>query len=100
MPPLPTSSMSGSFQPPRCAWTARPTLALKMPSMLPQLSEMSPVVRQLLPTGWAQSHGAFAPHSQMENTIGLPVARRASRIRVYRSWALCPRWSPQLSYLR
>jgi hypothetical protein len=28
-----------------------------MPSMLAQLSRMSPVVRQLLPTGCAQLHG-------------------------------------------
>ena len=38
---------------------------------------MSPVVRQSWPTPWAQVHGFVLPHSQMEKTIGRPLARSA-----------------------
>ena len=48
--PLPTSSMSGSFQPPGPAEDARPTVLWKLDSMLPKLALMSPVVRHRLPT--------------------------------------------------
>ena len=65
MPPLPTSSMSGSFQAPGFAYEASFWFWWALPSMLPQLSEMSPVVRQELPIAGAQFHGWFEPHSQM-----------------------------------
>ncbi len=62
MPPLPTSSMSGSFQWPGPANWARSSLVWTRLIMLFQLSLMSPVVRHRLPT--------LAPHSQ---TLGGPV---------------------------
>ncbi len=65
MPPLPTSSMSGSFQWPGPAYSASTMFCLAMLSMLPQVSLMSPVVRHRWPTSFAHSHGSFWPHSQM-----------------------------------
>src|SRR5690348_1870055 len=62
--PLPTSSMSGSFQPPGPAAEASPTFAWKIDSMLEYDGPMSPVVRHRLPTFPAQVHGALTPHSQ------------------------------------
>src|SRR3954452_23035412 len=70
MPPLPTSSMSGSFHRPGPAYPARGAFCLKMDSIEPQLSEMSPVVRHRCPEPAAQSHGWFSPHSQIDSTIG------------------------------
>ena len=46
MPPLPTSSMSGSFHAPGLACSASGAFCLNSESMLDQLSLMSPVVRQ------------------------------------------------------
>ncbi len=65
MPPLPTSSMSGSLKAPGLAYAESPWLACAMEIMLCQVSLMSPVVRQELPTGGAQFHGPVEPHSQM-----------------------------------
>ena len=42
-----------------------------------QQSWMSPVARQRWPTPAAQVHGFVLPHSQIEKTIGRPVARSA-----------------------
>ncbi len=80
MPPLPTSSMSGSFQCPGPAYRARGRFCLRIDSIEPQLSLMSPVVRHRCPMSEAHSQGLFSPHSQMLKTIGRPVAFRASRI--------------------
>lgn len=65
IPPLPTSSMSGSFQAPGPAYGASPWFWWAMPIMLDQESLMSPVVRHELPTPAAQFQGWFSPHSQM-----------------------------------
>src|SRR4051812_6490993 len=65
MPPLPTSSMSGSFQAPGFAYGARGWFWCAMPIMLDQESEMSPVVRHEFPYCAAQFQGWFSPHSQM-----------------------------------
>ena len=97
--PLPISSMSGSFQCPGPAYEARPTLLWKLESMLAKLSEMSPVVRQLLPTLAPQVHTLSWPQLHRLNRIGRPVAARALRIVVYRVCALVPSLL-QLSYLR
>ncbi len=79
MPPLPTSSMSGSFQPPGPAASACRELAPTIQTTLSQLSPMSAVVRQSWPTPLAHFQGSFRPHSQMLRTIGRPLRRRASR---------------------
>src|SRR5262245_51842156 len=97
--PLPISSMSGSFHAPGPAKLASPTLAWKMLSMLVKFGAMSPVVRQLLPTPEPQVHTVSCPQLHRLNRIGRPVAARASRMVVYRDWALTP-WLLQLSYLR
>lgn len=99
MRPLPTSSMSGSFQCPGPAYWASGRFCLRLDSMLDQLSLMSPVVRHRLPTSEAHNHGWFRPHSQMLKTMGRPVAFSASRIVVYRCLASTP-WLWQLSHLR
>src|SRR6266516_738617 len=99
IPPLPTSSMSGSFQWPGPAALAWVSLAWIRPTIRDQLSLMSPEVRQRLPTEGPQFHGWFLPHSQMLYTIGRPVFFSASRILVYRVTASTP-WLLQLSYLR
>ncbi len=65
IPPLPTSSMSGSFQWPGPAYGASGAFALKIETMLSHTSLMSPVVRHRCPTSAAHSHGLFSPHSQM-----------------------------------
>src|SRR5215471_14996268 len=62
--PLPTSSMSGSFQCPGPAYESRPTFWWKIDSMEPNEELMSPVVRHRLPTLAPQVHGALTPHSQ------------------------------------
>src|SRR3954469_25097916 len=99
IPPLPTSSMSGSFQCPGPAYCARPRLVCALPIMLDHLSEMSPVVRHRLPTGAAQVHGLFWPHSQIEYAMARPDFASASRIALYRCCASTP-WLLQLSYFR
>ena len=86
MPPLPTSSMSGSFQWPGPAYVSRPTCKsaictkLRWPFLQSQQSEMSPVVRQRLPTSVAQSQGLLEPHSQRLKTMGRPADFKASRM--------------------
>src|SRR6266446_4470551 len=91
IPPLPTSSMSGSFQCPGPAKLSSPTCKSKIftipssqqfPSghffMLDHLSVMSPVVRHWLPMSFAHSRGFAVPHSHMLKRIGRPVAFGAS----------------------
>src|SRR6266403_2167731 len=100
IPPLPTSSMSGSFQCPGPAKLSKPTCKSTMFSIpssqqVPSghffapdhLSEISPVVRHKLPTSLAHSHGFAVPHSHMLKTIGRPVAFNASRMVEYASSA-------------
>src|SRR6266498_1015784 len=65
IPPLPISSMSGSFHAPGLADEASGAFWATSDLRLPQLSEMSPVVRHRLPTSAAQVHGSLTPHSQM-----------------------------------
>src|SRR6266545_3775921 len=65
IPPLPTSSMSGSFQWPRPANSASAALRFMMVSIELKLSLMSPVVRHRCPTSAAHCQGMFCPHSQM-----------------------------------
>src|SRR5216684_3915773 len=103
MPPLPTSSMSGSFQCPGSAYDARPTCWSTMASMpfeqqVPSghfvepshLSEISPVVRHRLPpTSLPQSQGFAVPHSQMLSTIARPDASSAARMFAYDALASC-----------
>src|SRR5467141_1780731 len=105
MPPLPTSSISGSFQWPGPAYVSRPTCKsaictkLRCPFLQSQQSEMSPVVRQRLPTSVAQSQGLLEPHSHRLKTIGRPADFKASRMVEY---AACAFSTPVLhqSYLR
>src|SRR5206468_5793239 len=76
IPPLPTSSMSASFQCPGPANGHNASLKSTMSvtgcaqlcslSFLLKLSQMSPVVRHRLPVFFAHSHGAAVPHSHME----------------------------------
>src|ERR1039458_51161 len=66
MPPLPTSSMSGSFQWPGPAYFSSPFCLNPMDSMLFHLSSMSSVVRHRLPPD-------RAPHSQ---TLSMPYWQR------------------------
>ena len=63
MPPLPTSSISGSFQPPGPASAACASLDSRLLTMEDQLSLISPVVRHELPIAGAQSQGELTPHS-------------------------------------
>src|SRR5208282_329213 len=101
MPPLPTSSMSGSFQCPGPAKASRPTCwstTSSMPDMQQPPSPhlifpdhalpMSPPVRHKFPIPFAHSHGLAVPHSHMLKTIGRPVAIRALLIVEYASSAL------------
>src|SRR4051812_6078904 len=97
MPPLPTSSMSGSFQCPGVAYDCKPTCWSTIESMPVEqqdpsghfvfpshLSVMSPVVRHKFPpTLFPHSHGFAVPHSHMLSTIGRPEASRAARILAY-----------------
>ena len=80
MPPLPTSSMSGSFQWPGPAYGASGRFFFRIDSIEPQLSLMSPVVRHSWPMSAAHCQGLFSPHSQMLYTMARPVAERASRM--------------------
>lgn len=82
MPPLPISSMSGSFQAPGRAAENSGAFCVMIELRLVQLSWMSSVVRHRLPTSAAHSHGWTRPHSHSEYTIGRPVARSASPIAV------------------
>src|SRR5215469_7506674 len=90
MPPLPTSSMSGSFQWPGPAKVSSPTsrsimsttpYSQQLPSghffLLDHLSLMSPVVRHRLPIPLPHSQGLAVPHSHMLKTMGRPVASKA-----------------------
>ena len=90
MPPLPTSSMSGSFQPPGRATCQYCDDRSTIDSTLLHRSAMSPVVRHRLPTAGAHVHGSLRPHSQMLNTIARPLAASASRKIVYRVRASRP----------
>src|SRR5436305_13328901 len=82
IPPLPTSSMSASFQCPGPAnghngsfkstissteWAQECSL-----SLVAKPSQMSPVVRQELPMFLAHSHGFAVPHSHIEKTMSRP----------------------------
>src|SRR5277367_2491861 len=80
IPPLPTSSISGSFQCPGPAYVSRPSCKsriLRKPMeysfLQSQQSAMSPVVRHRFPTSLAHSHGLLEPHSQRLKTIGRPL---------------------------
>src|ERR1035437_10695280 len=96
--PLPTSSMSGSFQAPGPAYWASCTLAWKLASMLEKLALMSPVVRHMLAVWAPHVQTLFWPHSATLNRIGRPDAARAARV----AWSLCSMFPLllQLSYLR
>ncbi|CAM5404730.1 hypothetical protein SSPIM334S_04364 [Streptomyces spiroverticillatus] len=64
IPPLPTSSMSGSFQPPGPAYFASGKLCFMMLSIEAQLSLMSRVVRHICPISLPHLQGRYDPHSQ------------------------------------
>src|SRR5438874_8750175 len=83
MPPLPTSSMSGSFHAPGAAASAYWAFKSSRAIMLAQRSPMSPVVRHRFPVRGPHSHGRFEPHSQILNTIGRPALAIASRNLAY-----------------
>src|SRR3954447_12814242 len=68
MPPLPISSMSGSFQCPGPAYEESLLFIPMIDLSDGQLSLMSPVVRQRCPTSLPQVHGCDVPHSQIEKT--------------------------------
>src|SRR6266536_5108309 len=100
IPPLPTSSMSGSLKPLDRANGSSPACWSSSEVMLPHESEMSPVVRhRLAPVDGPNSHGFSWPQLHRLYTIGRPVARRAFPIAWYRAGAGRPRLL-QLSYLR
>ena len=65
IPPLPISSMSGSFQAPGLAIEACAALMSRLRVMLFQLSPMSPVVRHRLPSAGPKVHGLSWPKVQM-----------------------------------
>ena len=79
-PPLPTSSISGSFQPPGPDLEARFTFSLKLNSIDPHMSLMSDVVRKELPIDLPHSGTSSRPPLQREKNIYRPVALRASLI--------------------
>src|SRR5208283_5211374 len=107
IPPLPTSSMSGSFQWPGPEANSMPSCKSRIcttpwpPHFIStsHLSCMSPVDRQRLPTSLAHSHGLVDPHSQMLKTIGRPDFASASRMSEYDAMESCDEWLHQ-SYLR
>ena len=72
--------MSGSFQPPGAAYDAHWSFWWMLYMTLFHSSEMSCVVRQLLPTAGAHVAGSSWPHSHMEKKICRPLALSASRI--------------------
>src|SRR6185437_3627207 len=81
MPPLPISSMSGSFQCPTVAYGAILSWLNPIFDMDFQLSEISPVVRQELPPTFApQFQTSSRPYWHKLNTIGRCVACNASPI--------------------
>nr|WP_239175699.1 hypothetical protein [Actinoplanes cyaneus] len=65
IPPLPTSSMSGSFQCPGPAYGASGAFCAMIDRTLGQVSLISPVVRHNWATPVAQFHGRDEPHSHM-----------------------------------
>ena len=73
-------SLADSFQCPGPAYFHHCSLLSSTYSMRPQLSSMSPVVRQLLPTSVDQVAGSSTPHSHIEKSMGRPVAFSASRM--------------------
>src|SRR5256714_14729576 len=82
--PLPTSSMSGSFQPPGPANEASPTFWWKIDTMLPELAVMSPVVRHRLPVPAPHVHTLASAHAQRLYTLGPQVAAPAAPSDGYR----------------
>ena len=63
--PLPTCSMSGSFQPPGPPYGASAAWLSIMPLMEPQFGAMSWVVRHRLATSLPQVQGWVTPYSEM-----------------------------------
>lgn len=61
---------------------------------------LTSVVRQLLPTSGAHSHGSATPHSHIEYRMGRPVALSASRMAVYLSTTQSEAGAKQLSYFK
>jgi hypothetical protein len=81
IPPLPISSMSGSFQWPTCEYFAQASCPNPMRSIDAHRSWMSPVVRHRLPPAFAaHSPALFCPYWQRAYTIGRPVSRSATAI--------------------
>src|SRR5206468_10765814 len=97
IPPLPTSSMSGSFHAPGRAASAYWLERSRMEIMLAQRSPMSPVVRHRLPVRGPHSQGRFEPHSQMLKMMGRPALASASRNLAYCVGASSPSESHQSS---
>src|ERR1700678_2801429 len=98
IPPLPTSSMSGSFQCPGPAYDSRPFMRSRICVTPPppqaflqsQQSLISGGARHRFPIGPAHSQGFVDPHSQMLKTMGRPESARALRIKVYEDSLFCP----------
>src|SRR5665213_475450 len=99
--PLPTSSISGSFQWPGPAYcrmlSCRSRIFRTLNGVQPlrggnlsKAGPISPVLRHNCPSFFAQRHGICCPHSQRLNTIGLPAARIALLMVAYASCALIP----------
>src|SRR6185503_5685632 len=83
--PLPTSSISGSFQWPGPAyWRMLSCLSRIFKTLRgfhpffatvsANAGPMSPVLRHNWPTGFAQRHGLCCPHSHRLNIMGRPAA--------------------------
>ena len=73
--------MSGSFQWPGPAYVSWPFWPKPMPDMLPQVSVMSPVVRQQLPpTSWPHFQTSPMPYWQRLKTMSRLHWSRAARI--------------------
>jgi hypothetical protein len=97
MPPLPTSSMSGSFQ-----WLG---VLLEPQLFVQDRHEGVPVVGDVavgppgVAHGDAQVAGLSTPHSHIDKKMRLPVLLRASRMGGYRTFGEVPSVL-QLLYLR
>jgi len=105
--PLPTWSISASFQCPGPAYGQRGAIISIIFRMLapPQYAVPSVVAiissdtLHISPIPFPHSHGLFVPHSQIDRTIGRPVLFKASHMVKYASRALAPLLWHQ-SYLR
>ena len=98
--PLPTSSISGSFQPPGEAYFHSLTLTSYIARIDAQNGFISGVVLHKFPAEPPHIHGILKPHSQIEKTIGfssVPFFSAISLLACFRHLPMCLYCSAELS---